>query len=130
MVLIRARKSKRKRRRIDLDEFCSLDYALISPEGGGFFGAVDEVLAEMGRSRRVVMSLPSALLAPNAVRGSELAAVVPKRLVTEQDDSIDVIELPFEPPTFGVLISWHQRLDDDPAHIWLRNMFIDKFRNC
>ena len=54
---------------------------MISPEGGGFYGAIDEVLAEMGRNRRVVMSLPSALLALNAVRGSELAAVGPERLV-------------------------------------------------
>ncbi|MEO1250498.1 MAG: LysR family transcriptional regulator, partial [Pseudomonadota bacterium] len=46
-----------------LDEFCSLQHVLVSPEGGGFSGAVDQALDDLGRKRHVAVSLPSFLLA-------------------------------------------------------------------
>src|SRR3546814_7177059 len=42
---------------LSLDEFCALDHVLISAEGGGFSGLVDDTLAMMDRSRRVTVSV-------------------------------------------------------------------------
>lgn len=105
-----------------LDTFCQAEHALISPEGGGFFGATDKLLASEGRKRRIACSLPSFLLAPGVVAGSDLVAVIPTRIATRFGDLIDQFSTPFPSPSFGVDILWHPRRQHDPAHTWLRSL--------
>ena len=50
-----------------LDAFCAADHVLVSPEGGGFFGAADKILKDMGRSRHVACSAPSFFVAMTLV---------------------------------------------------------------
>lgn len=104
-----------------LDSFCSQNHLLVSPEGGGFVGAADKVLAETGRSRRVVFSVPSFLLAPTIVASSDLVALVPLRLAALHKDLVDQIDPPFQSPSFAVDLLWHPRRQNDPAHVWLRS---------
>lgn len=49
---------------ITLDEFCDADHLLISTSGGHFSGMIDNALAEIGRERRVSVSIQSYALAP------------------------------------------------------------------
>ncbi len=91
----------------DLDAFCTLPHVLVSPEGGGFFGAVDRVLADLGRSRAVVVSLPSFLLAPAMLAGSDLVCVLPARLASAHTDRLDLLPLPLPVPGFDVHLVWH-----------------------
>lgn len=104
-----------------LDTFCEVEHALISPEGGGFFGATDRVLAEYGRTRRIACSVPSFLLAPALVAGSDLVALIPARLAALYDGLVDRFDPPFSSPDFAVDVLWHPRRQADPAHIWLRS---------
>jgi DNA-binding transcriptional LysR family regulator len=39
---------------LDLDQFCALDHLLVSAEGSGFAGYVDDALSLLGRHRRLV----------------------------------------------------------------------------
>ncbi|MEM6355159.1 MAG: LysR family transcriptional regulator [Pseudomonadota bacterium] len=105
-----------------LDTFCEADHVLISPQGGGFFGATDKFLASKGRKRRIACSLPSFLLAPGVVADSDLIAVIPTRLAMLFDDVIEQLPTPFPSPSFGVDILWHPRRQNDPAHVWLRSL--------
>ncbi|MGD1869879.1 MAG: LysR family transcriptional regulator [Neomegalonema sp.] len=105
-----------------LDAFSAADHALISTEGGGFFGATDEILAATNRERRVVCSLPSFLLAPALVAGSDLVALLPARLAELNRHMIDQFDPPFPSPTFKVDLLWHPRRQGDPAHAWLRSL--------
>ncbi|MEX0277624.1 MAG: LysR family transcriptional regulator [Ruegeria sp.] len=105
-----------------LDTFCAQEHLLVSPEGGGFVGATDKILAETGRSRRVVFSVPSFLLAPTLVAGSDLVALVPIRLAELHKGLVDQFDLPFQTPSFAVDLLWHPRRQNDPAHIWLRSL--------
>lgn len=107
---------------VTLDAFCSAEHALISPEGGGFRGATDRILAKMGRDRRIVCSLPSFLLAPALIAGSDLIAMIPARLAALHRDLIDAFDPPFPSPTFAVDILWHPRRQGDPAHLWFRSL--------
>ena len=45
---------------LDLDRFCALDHAIMSHDGTRFRGATDRALEAIGRSRRVVASVPRA----------------------------------------------------------------------
>lgn len=119
-VFVQRKGHPRGRKQLDIDRFCSLDHILVSPDGGGFFGASDETLATLGRKRRVVASLPSFLLAAPLVATTDLVAVLPERLARLMDDVFDIFALPFESARFNVVMSWHARRDRDPGHQWLR----------
>lgn len=105
-----------------LDTFCDAEHALVSPEGGGFVGRTDKLLADMGRKRRVVCSLPNFLLAPSMIASTDLIALIPERLARLNKDLVDQFDPPFPSPTFAVDLLWHPRRQNDPAHIWLRSL--------
>ncbi|MEM6496105.1 MAG: LysR family transcriptional regulator [Pseudomonadota bacterium] len=105
-----------------LDAFCAADHVLISPKGGGFLGATDKLLADLGRSRRISCSLPSFLLAPSVVAGSDLIAMMPARLAALHANTVDQFDPPFPSPEFSVDLLWHPRRQNDPAHMWFRSL--------
>jgi DNA-binding transcriptional LysR family regulator len=107
---------------LTLDAFCELNHVLVSPEGGGFYGAADEALATLGRTRRVAASLPSFLLVPSVISATDLVAMVPEcvALLFQGQGLMEVFSPPFEMPVFTIYASWHQRRQLDAAHVWLR----------
>ncbi|WP_406853786.1 LysR family transcriptional regulator [Alsobacter sp. KACC 23698] len=107
----------------DLDAFCALDHVLVSPDGGGFVGATDTTLKALGRSRRVVASLPSFLLAAPLVVSSDLVAVLPEGLARTMTRELDLFPLPFASARFRIVLSWHARAQNDEGHRWLRDLF-------
>jgi DNA-binding transcriptional LysR family regulator len=111
-------------RPLDLDVFCRLDHVLVSPAGGGFAGVVDDVLARLGRKRRVVASLTSFLVAPALVAESEMICTVPARLARRSSGALNVLAPPCEVGAFSVHMGWHPRTDSDPAQKWLRDQVL------
>jgi DNA-binding transcriptional LysR family regulator len=103
-----------------LAAFCALDHIVVSPEGGGFVGATDAVLAARGLSRRVALSIPAFLPVLDLVRSSDLVAMVPARLLAGRDRGLQVLDAPLRPPGFRMAMSWHERIHRDAAHVWLR----------
>lgn len=109
---------------VSLDRFCSLDHALVSLTGDAFRGATDAALARLGRERRVVLSVASFLLLPELLKGSDLVAVVPRRLV-EGIEGVRVLAPPVEVPGFTKLAVWHERTHRAPGHRWLRALLVE-----
>ena len=107
---------------VDLDLFCSLDHLLVSPDGGGFSGAVDDALATLGRSRSVVASLPAFLLAPAALRRSDCVAVLPERVFALDPTGLNIAPSPVGLDPFATFLGWHPRLSRDAGHTWFRTM--------
>lgn len=110
----------RLKRKPTLAQFCKLEHVIVSPDGGGFFGVTDQALAEVGLSRRVVLSVPHFLFVMSALAGTELVAMVPARLVRDHP-ALQVVEPPIEVPGFEMAMLWHERVHRDPAHQWLRD---------
>lgn len=108
---------------LTLDEFCRLDFALMSYEGGGFYGATDEALAKLGCSRRVSLSVTNFLLLPEILRNSDMVAMIPKRMPL--DDGLIRRRAPLNPEGFSMEMVWHDRTDRDPAHRWIREQLIE-----
>ncbi|MDF7659681.1 LysR family transcriptional regulator [Erwiniaceae bacterium L1_54_6] len=108
---------------LTLDEFCQLEHLIVSPDGGGFSAATDSALAKLGRSRRVVLSVPHFLFMLEVLASSDLVAVLPERLV-RASTQLQVIEPPIEVPGFDILMMWHERVQRDPAHQWLRQQML------
>lgn len=114
----------RLKRTIDLDAFCAEGHLLVSTRGGGFRGVVDDALDRIGRSRRVVASLPSFLLVPPAVSACDLVAVVPSRLAALEEGRLRSADVPLATEGFTLYLSWHPRHRSDPGHRWLRERIV------
>src|SRR5690606_20266963 len=105
----------RLKERPTLAQFCTLDQVSASPAGGGFHGATDEVLAMHGAQRRVVLSVPHFLFLRSVLESTDLVAMLPQRLVRDQD-ALQVVDAPVEVPGFEMSMLWHERSHRDPAH--------------
>lgn len=113
---------------LDLERYLSLRHALIAPRGGRG-GMVDDVLADLGRERRIVLTVPSFLVAPRVLLDADVVLTAPERLARSVADLPLVIrDLPLDVPAFGFFLLWHERSHHDPAHVWLRARIADVCR--
>ncbi len=111
---------------LTLDQFCEIDHAIVSYVGGAFAGMTDKVLQDLGRERRVVLSIPSFLSLVDILKTSDLCAVVPKRLI-KNVQGLTTVNLPFEVPGFTKIMAWHERTHESHAHQWIRELI---FKTC
>lgn len=96
---------------------------MVSPDGGGFYGMTDRALADVGLTRRVVLSVPHFLFVISVLTQSDLVAMLPERLVRNQP-LLQRLEPPLAVPGFEMTMLWHERSHRDPAHRWLREHIV------
>lgn len=111
---------------LDLDTYCALPHALVSPTGVGQ-GVVGDALAALGRSRRVVARVRYFLVAPALLSGTDLVLTLPRRVgrLLASHGDVALVEPPLVLAGFRVDQVWHQRVDADPAHRWLRSLLTE-----
>lgn len=112
---------------LDLDTYCSLPHALISPQGEGAT-VVDNALAALGRSRRIALRVRFFALAPLIVAQSDLLLTAPASLCTFMADKVALRTLtpPLRLPTFRMHMVWHERNERAPANRWLRERIAEE----
>jgi len=108
-------------RTIDLATWTSMRHVLIAP-GGTARGVVDETLAQLGKKRRVALTVPSFLLAPHLVAGSDAIVTVGARVADAFTKvlALRAVQPPVKLPGFEMRMYWHERHHRDPAHQWFR----------
>lgn len=99
----------------DLERWLAWPHILVSGRAETR-GALDDALARLGLDRRIGLVIPSFLMVPPLVAGSDLIAMLPSRCLpagAERDFAL------FDPPIpvdgFPVHLAWHVRRDRDPA---------------
>ncbi|MQY21840.1 LysR family transcriptional regulator [Nocardia macrotermitis] len=103
-------------------EFAALEHVAVSRRGR-LRDPIDDILEEHGLSRRVVLSVPTLDIALRAVATGDLAAVAPASFAHHTiHPGLTVHPLPFPLPPIRAIMSWHARVDTDPAHAWLRDL--------
>ncbi|MFI9373345.1 LysR substrate-binding domain-containing protein [Streptomyces parvulus] len=92
----------------------------------------DDACAELGLTRHVVGTAPTEAAAFAFARDSDLLVTVPDITVRPADTvaGLTVLALPVELPPAPVYLSWHQRYDTDPAHVWLRDLARTALASC
>lgn len=105
---------------VDLDCFCAAEHVLVSGDGGGFAGQVDEVLAMQGRERRVALSVQSYAMVPTILSSSDYLCTLPRRFLMRFADRLELFEPPLALNEAELAAYWHPRFQEDPAHRWLR----------
>lgn len=121
-VFVTAQRSghPRGKQPLDLDTFCALDHLLISADGGGFHGLVDDALAAVGRARRVTVSIQSYALVPSILASSDCVCTMPRRFFTRYAAELDLFSPPVELSPLQMLVLWHPRSQSDQGHAWFR----------
>lgn len=110
------------RETLTLTEFLGAAHVIVDVLQGEQ-SAVDRRLTELGAARKPALSVPYHTAAVLAVPDTPLVATLPSRLLSGMDDpTLRIVGAPTEVATMPYLMSWHARLDDDPAQRWLRDI--------
>ena len=119
---------------LSLDTYCAARHMLVSFSGRPF-GFIDEALASLGRTRRVVVAVNQLFTAGRVVVGSDLLTVLPRHFipVTGIADKLVQRPLPLNVPAVHVDALWRRRGPQEKAMEWLlhalarsaRSMFRD-----
>lgn len=111
--------------KLTLDRFLALEHIVVSVTGVGP-APVDEVLARMGRKRRVKLRVPNFFAAVEIAARSDLIMTLPSSLARSAADIRRFVSRP--PPldlgSFTMSLAWHARQQDTPRHIWLRRAIV------
>ena len=97
----------------DLDSWLAYPHILVSGRGDTRT-PLDAELAHIGRKRRVGLVVPSFQMVPDLLRGSDMIAMLPSRVLPFAGDLVS-----FHPPTqvsgFPLHLAWHRRRANDPG---------------
>ena len=114
---------------LPLDLYCELAHVVFSQQGA-VRAMGDAALERIGRSRRVVMTLPVFSGVYWAVAESDLVALLPRRLAEHVETRLGLCSYaPPMPVTPGHILSiWHRRSSKDPQHKWVRGLISEQMR--
>lgn len=115
--------------RLTLKRYLEAPHALVAP-GGTPRGVVDDLLAQRGLSRRIMLALPHFLVAPHFVAESDLLLTMAERVAQRYVPLLDLAlhPLPLPLPGFSVHAIWHARSHTSPAHRYLRRVLLELAR--
>lgn len=123
-VCVASRDHPRIRGSLSLAQFLDEGHILVSPQGGGFIGLVDKLLAAQGHTRRVVLSIPHFTVASDIVFGTDLLITMTKSTALKfaKHAPIQVLQAPLEIPSYAISQAWHARTQNEPSQRWLRGL--------
>jgi DNA-binding transcriptional LysR family regulator len=109
--------------RISIRQYAASKHAAVFYKSEGP-GVIDTILAQKGLTRQLGVLAPHFASVPFIVAESDLIATVPRRLALRfsKQLKLQMLTIPFSIPPFRLSMLWHERVESDPAHTWLREM--------
>ncbi len=106
---------------LTLDAYCKANHLLVSFSGRAR-GLVDEALTQLGRERRILLTVNQFFTGGRVVANSNLITVIPRHLIasTGMTGALIAKDLPFSLPDIHIDMLWHERDARNPALKWLR----------
>ncbi|RLM48990.1 LysR family transcriptional regulator, partial [Halorubrum sp. Atlit-28R] len=95
---------------LTLDSYCAANHLLVSFSGRAR-GLVDEALAQLGRKRRILLTVNQFFTGGRVVANSDLLTVLPRHLIasTGMTGALIAKDLPFQIPDIHIDMLWHER---------------------
>jgi DNA-binding transcriptional LysR family regulator len=122
-VVIARRSHPVWKHKLTVDRFVRLEHAAVVYRNQAW-GLIDNELASRGLRRRLRLAVPHCLSVLRAVASSDLAACIQESVVDRFGKGLNLRTCP-EPlglPPFVLRMVWHRQRDDDPSHVWLREL--------
>jgi LysR family transcriptional activator of mexEF-oprN operon len=113
---------------LDLNAYCDAEHIVVS-FAGDRRGLVDTRLEQLGRSRRVVSTLPLFRAALQAVACSDMIALINRSLALAEAERLGLVVL--RPPhelelaPYPVHVAWRRRQESDTLSRWLADQIIE-----
>ena len=108
------------RGRLTLDRYLELGHVLVAPRGmpGSL---VNQALERLGRQRRITLQVQHFTSLPFILSRSDLIVTCPA-VLRPLCEPFEIVERrpPLELGVDRVFAVWHERVDNDPGHRWLR----------
>lgn len=111
-----------------LDHYCAASHARIV-FGDDESAPIDEILAQMGRSRRTVLQVSSFHMIPRLIAGTAVMATLPSRLADTVMAGFASCRCPLDIPSVQFYQSWHVRNASSAGHRWLRDQIFQIARS-
>jgi DNA-binding transcriptional LysR family regulator len=107
--------------KITMKQYAAAHHAAVFYKSEGP-GVIDTLLAQKGLTRRAVALVPHFASIFFIVSATDLIATVPEHLAREfsKQLKLQVLPAPLALPPFRLSMLWHESLDPEPAHAWLR----------
>lgn len=108
---------------INLETYLDLQHVLVSPEGE-LHGLVDQILAQQGKQRRLVLTVPNIFAVPAVIARTRMAATILKRVARHSQTShqLTIFSPPLALPEIEFHLIWHRRSDNSSAQVWFREL--------
>jgi len=120
------RRSALARGKLSLSRYLAARHVVVAPSGTPG-SLVDNVLSQRGLSRQIALRVPNFLVAPIVVSAADYINTGPARLARHLAEvyPLTLLPPPLPLPDFEIKLTWHARLDHDPAQRWLRQVILD-----
>lgn len=108
---------------MDMETYLALPHVLASPEGERH-GLVDQALAQLGKQRKLALTLPQMFAVPAIIASSHMTATVLKRIALSSPHirQLALLAPPVALPEIVFHLLWHRRGNGSPAQEWFRDM--------
>jgi LysR family transcriptional activator of mexEF-oprN operon len=108
--------------KLTLDEYCARPHAIVS-FAGDLNGYVDNELAKIGRTRKVVLAVPQFNGLGSLLAGTDILTTVPDYTAQflAASGGLRIEEHPLSLPPGQLSMAWRGAQDNDPAEKWLRS---------
>ncbi|WP_285229202.1 LysR family transcriptional regulator [Pseudomonas fluorescens] len=108
--------------KLTLDQFCSRPHAVVSSMGNVTDDS-DRALCQMGRQRRVVLTVPQFSALPVLLAQSDMIAIVPDYVARAMTmaPGLRTEPAPIRLPEHELSMVWRAASHNDPAERWLRS---------
>ncbi len=119
------------KKRFTLDQFVELAHVQVAPRGksGGY---LDDVLREKGRTRTVARAVPYFVTAMLLVAETDYVLTISERIALRfaKGMGLEVLDVPVKLRPYALSLLWHPRVDADPSHRFLRDVFVRASREA
>jgi DNA-binding transcriptional LysR family regulator len=116
------------RRRLSVEDMSALRYVFAVSNATGH-GVAEDAFAALGIERDIVLRLPHFTVAPEIVRNTDLALVLPRSIAQRFNRSraFRLLPLPVQMPAIEVGVHVHTRFAGNPGIAWLRARLVEMF---
>lgn len=110
---------------LSLQQFLSAEHVVLYPQGNRV-SQLDEYLIQHDMRRNHAMKVPSFFNMPYLIQTSDLICCLPERVAHHFAALHDLAILPVPLPDWVAhyYLMWHTRVNQEPAHHWLRDIII------
>lgn len=121
-----AKASKAADVRMTIQDLRRLEYVAVRSHSETF-----RILQQLGLDGRLVLNSAHFLALPAIIARTDFAVVMPQAIARRFIEPKRYAVLPAELPrsAFTVSLHWSRRFESDPAHHWMRNLFIGLFKD-